>query len=139
MRAALALSAVLLLAGCGGGDQDFPRTATAVCEETNAEIRALGTPESFTDTQLFARQAKGAVDDQIRDLEKLEPPAEDAEAFDRYLATLRERARLLGQMAEAADATSMNDVRQVGTELGRIDVTAREQATAIGLGACEPQ
>lgn len=142
MRAALTLLALVLLGGCGGdgdGGDDFPRAATAVCEQANQRIIALGTPESFTETQLYARQAKDAVGDQIDAFEELEPPAEDAETVDLYIDTLRERERLLDGLAQAADATSMDDVRRVGSELAALGTTAREQATAAGIGACEPE
>ena len=141
MRRALGLLALVLLAGCGddgGGGEDFPRAATAVCEQANQRIIALGAPESFPDTQLFARRAKDAVHDQIAALAELEPPAEGADAVDLYLETLRERERLLASLAEAADATSMNDVREVGSQIAALDTTAREQATAAGIAACEP-
>ncbi len=138
---ALVLLALAAVAGCGGSDasEDFPRAATAVCERTNEEIRSLGAPESFPETQLFARRAKDAVHDEIAALEELEPPAEDADAVDLYLETLRERERLLANLAEAADATNMNDVRQVGSQIAALDTTAREQAAAAGIAACEPK
>lgn len=139
---ALALLALVAVAGCGGGSgatEDFPRAATAVCERANQEIRALGAPESFPDTQLFARRAKDAVHDEIAALEELEPPAEDADAVDLYLETLRERERLLASLAEAADATNMNDLREVGSQIAALDTTAREQAAAAGIAACEPE
>lgn len=77
--------------------------------------------------------------DQIAALEELDPPAEDADAVDLFLETLRARARLLTNLAEAADATSMNDVRQVRSGIAALDTTAREQATAAGIAACEPE
>jgi len=141
VRGALTLFALALLAGCGGGGsgEDFPRDATAVCDRANQRIVALGTPASFTETQLYARQAKDAVGDEIDAFENLEPPAEDADAVDLYLETLRERERLLASLAEAADATSMDDVREVGSQIAALDTTAREQAAAAGIAACEPE
>ena len=141
MRAALATLALALLAGCGGGEEgrDFRPAAIAVCDETNDEIRALGAPDSFPDTQLFARRAKDAVHDQIRGLAELEPSAEDADAVALYIDSLRQRERLLGQMAEAADAGSMHDIRETGTQIAKVDDTAREQATAAGIAECEPR
>lgn len=140
MRLALLLGAVAL-AGCGGsgGSESFRADALEVCAEANDRIRELGTPESFTDTQLFARQSRDVVGDQLEDLRELEPPPEQAEAFELYLATLEERERILGRLTEAADRNSMNDLRQIGTQLEVLTTTAREQATVVGLGECEPR
>ncbi|HUH14355.1 MAG TPA: hypothetical protein VML35_00560 [Gaiellaceae bacterium] len=66
------------------------------------------------------------------------PPAEDADAVALYIDSLRVRERLLGQLAEAADAGSMNDIRETGTQIARLDDTAREQAAAAGIAECEP-
>lgn len=140
MRAALAGAAVLALAGCGGvaADEDFAERAVAICTEANDRIRALGAPESFTATQLYARRAKDAVADEIDELNDLSPPADKRGAFDLYLVTLEERQRLLGRLAEAADSNSMQDVRTTGGAIQTLGDTAREQATAAGIPACEP-
>jgi hypothetical protein len=141
VKALAALMLLLALAGCGGaaGDGDFAERAVAICTDANERIRALGAPESFTATQLYARQAKDAVGDELDDLRELSPPADRADSFDVYLVTLEERQRLLGKLADAADATSMSDVRGVGTEIANLDTTAREHATAAGIAECEPQ
>ena len=140
-RVTAAAFAVLALAtGCGAsGDDDYAERALAVCEDANGRIRGLGAPESYTETQLYARQAKDAVADEIDDLNDLSPPADVEDAFDLYLVTLEERQRLLGRMAEAADANSMTDVQTVGSEIDALGQTAREQATAAGIAECEPR
>lgn len=120
-------------------DEDFAERAVAICDETNDRIRALGAPESYTATQLYARRAKDAVADQVDELNDLSPPADMREAFDLYLVTLEERQRLLGKLAEAADSTSMQDIRTTGGEIQTLGDTAREQATAAGIAACEPR
>ena len=138
--AATTLALAALTAGCGSvGDEDYAERALAICEDTNTRIRGLGTPESYTDTQLYARRAKDAVADQIDELNDLGPPADVEDSFDLYLVTLEERQRLLGRMAEAADANSMNDVQAVGSEIDALGQTAREQAAAAGIAACEPR
>lgn len=141
MRATLALAALLALAGCGGAaaDEDFAERAVAICDDANDRIRALGAPESFIATQLYARRAKDAVADQIDELNDLSPPADRRAAFDLYLVTLEERQRLLGQLAEAADGNSMQGIRTTGGEIQTLGDTAREQATAAGISACEPR
>ena len=144
MPAALALALMVFALGAcggsgGGGSETFRADALEACAEANERIRELGTPESFTDTQLFARQSRDVVGDQLDELRELEPPPEQSEAFALYLETLEERQRILGRLTEAADQNSMGDLRRIGSQLEALTTTAREQATAVGLGECEPR
>jgi hypothetical protein len=144
VRTALVL--VLLLAltasGCGGDEaspEAFRSDALEVCRTANDRIRALGTPESYTETQLYARRAEDAVADQIDELDELSPPAELQDSYELYLATLQTRQRQLGGLADAADQNSMQDLQRVGSELDALGATAREQATTLGIAECEPR
>lgn len=138
MRAALAIL-VLLLAGCGGGNSraDFVADATEICKRTEERVKALGTPESFTETQLYARQAKDAVGDEIAELGDLTPPPELDDAFARYLGTLRERHEQLDRIAEAADENSMHGIQVAGSAMDVITAKARTQSRAAGIADCE--
>lgn len=139
MRAALA-TLVLLLAGCGGGDSraSFVTDATKICATTNDRVEALGTPDSFTATQLYARQAGDAVGDGIYDLEALTPPQELENAFKRYLTLLAQRRVALASMAEAADANNMRRIQEVGSDLDAVNKKARAEARRSGIAECEP-
>jgi hypothetical protein len=139
---ALALLALLaLLAGCGGGNsrESFVSDALAICGKANERVRLLGTPESFTETQLYARQSKDAVRDELDELRDLTPPPELEDAFAAYLQTLEQRHRQLDLLADAADENNMAIVREVGTELGVLTTRARTQARRAGIEECEPQ
>jgi hypothetical protein len=138
MRAALAIT-VLLLAGCGGGSSraDFVADATEICTKANERVKALGAPESFPETQLYARQAKDAVGDQIADLSDLAAPAELDDAYAQYLVTLDERRQQLDRLAVAADGNSMRAIQQVGSDMDVITAKARTQARAAGIAECE--
>jgi hypothetical protein len=140
VRAALALLLLVLVAGCSGGNSrnDFVNDALEICRTSNERVQALGTPESFTDTQLYARQSKDAVGDEINGLRELTPPAELEEAFAQYLATLEQRRRQLELLAEAADKNNMASIQGVGTELGVLTAKARTQARRAAIAACEP-
>lgn len=138
MRVTLAI-VVLLLAGCGGGNSraDFVADATKVCTKANERVKALGAPESFPETQLYARQAKDAVGDQIADLGKLTAPPELDDAFAQYLVTLDARRKQLGLLAAAADRNSMRAIQQVGSDMDVITAKARSQARTAGIAECE--
>jgi hypothetical protein len=142
LTAGLAAVTLALLAGCGGGgsgSESFREDALEICRDANDRIREWGTPESFTETQLFARRSNDAVGDMIDELEELEPPPEQADQFELYLESLEERRRILARLTDAADRNSMNDLRETGTQLQNLGSTAREQASAIGLAECEPR
>jgi hypothetical protein len=130
----------LLAAGCSGGNSrnDFVNDALEVCRTSNERVQALGTPESFTDTQLYARQAEDAVADEIDALGELTPPAELEEPFGQYLATLEQRRRQLDLLADAADQSNMADIQGVGTQLNALTARARTQARRAAIAGCEP-
>jgi hypothetical protein len=142
LRTSIALLVAFALAagGCGGGSgsESFASEATQICAEATAEIRALGAPESFTETQLYARRAKDAVSDELAALRDLDPPAESEDAFARYLGTLEQRRTELDRLAEAADGNSMTSVQQAGSALGALEAKARREAQSAGIPECEP-
>ena len=141
MKAALTIGLVVVLAGCGGGSsrQNFIEDASAICAHTTDRVRALGTPDSFTATQLFARQAKDAVGDGIDELDDLTPPEELDDAFVRYLATLDGRRTVLDRMGEAADANNMKGIQEAGSELDVVNARAKSQARRAGIADCEAE
>jgi hypothetical protein len=135
----LALLLVIALTGCGGGSsrESYVGDATEICREMTQRIKDLGAPESFTDTQLYARRAKDAVADGIRDLRDLDPPPELEDGFARYLATLELRREQLELLAAAADQNSMTAVQQVGTNLDVLNAKGRQDARRAGIPDCE--
>ena len=139
LRLLVTTLALLLLAGCGGGNsrESFVSDAVEICKETETRLRELGTPESFAQTQLFARQAYDAVGDQIRDLRELDSPQELEDALASYLGTLELRRRQLELLAQAADANRMDLIQEAGSELDVLTAKARTQARRAGLAECE--
>jgi hypothetical protein len=129
---------LVLAAGCGGGSSDdFAKEAVAICKRANERVTALGTPQSYTDTLLYARQAEDAVHDQIRALEELDPPDDAREHFDDYLDTLARRRVQLDHLSVAADANNISDIRSIGTQLNKLTREGRAQAKRAGLTECE--
>ena len=139
MRVAVAIVLLVLLAGCGGGNssESFVDDANGICSESNARVKALGTPESFTDTLLYARRAEDAVGDELDELRELEPPADVQGDFEAYLTTLEARRRELGLLADAADRNNMADIQGIGSTLNDLSRRAKMQARSAGLTECE--
>jgi hypothetical protein len=139
VRGAAAVFLLVLLAGCGGGDsrESFVDDATDICRRSNARVTALGTPESFTDTLLYARQAEDAVGDELDELSELSPPDELQAPFGEYLATLQDRRRQLELLADAADRNHMADIQGIGSELNALSTRAKSQSRRAGVPVCE--
>jgi hypothetical protein len=137
VRALVAVFLLVLAAGCGGGSSDFATEAAAICKRANERVTALGTPQSYTDTLLYARQAEDAVRDQIEALQELDPPDDDREDFEDYLDTLARRRVQLDHLSVAADANNISDIRGIGTQLGALTRQGRAQAQRAGLAECE--
>ena len=139
MRAAVAVLVLAVLAGCGGGGsrESFVEDAADICRRSNERVQALGTPESFTDTLLYARQAEDAVRDQLEELRDLDPPAELEDDFEAYLGTVEDRRRELELLAGAADRNTMSDIPGIGSQLNLLTTRARTQARRAGLIHCE--
>lgn len=138
MKSALALLLVLCAAGCGGDSRAaYVADATAICEEMTQRIQDLGVPESYTDTQLYARRAEDVVADGIDDFRDLKPPAELEDGHTRYLATLEQRRRQLQLLATAADENNMRKIQEVGSELEVLNAKGRQDARRAGFGGCE--
>jgi hypothetical protein len=139
VRVGLAIVLLVLLAGCGGGSsrESFVDDANGICRESNERVKALGTPESFTDTLLYARRAEDAVGDELDELRELDPPAELEGDFEAYLTTLEARRRELELLADAADRNNMADIQGIGSKLNELSRRAKMQARRAGLTACE--
>ena len=139
MKPVLTLLLVFALAGCGGGSsrENFVADATEICERMTQRITELGAPESFTETQLYARRAKDAVSDGIRDLRELTPPPDLEDGFTRYLNTLEQRRRQLDLLAAAADANDMIAIQEVGGELDVLHAKGKQDLRKAGITGCE--
>jgi hypothetical protein len=139
VRALVAVGVLLALAaGCGGGSSDdFAKEAAEICKRANERVTALGTPQSYTDTLLYARQAEDAVRDQLEALQELDPPDGARDDFEDYLDTLARRRVQLDHLSVAADANNISDIRGIGTQLNALTRQGRAQAQRAGLAECE--
>jgi hypothetical protein len=133
----------LLLAGCGGGDDDakadYVAAASAVCERGEAEADALTAPTGTEGLADYADEVVRIADAVREDLEALEPPEDDAEELrTRVLepfADVVEQGRSFAEQVRAAgdDTAKLLPLLSEAPDAGEVDV---EYLREYGLDAC---
>ena len=115
MRRLAAALPLLLVAACSGGGGDdleerrnaYLDRAEAVCERTNADIDALGTPAGVEQVPEFADKAVAIVQRTVEELSAVEPPEEDrAEVEQKVLEPLADDVETAEQYAEQVKAAA---------------------------------
>ena len=143
MRLALLLTAVFVVAGCGGGDgqlsaEEYQEQGNAICTKYEGEIDAVPAPSGDDPQQLTAYLDKTIplAEQQIADLRALEPPEDDQKTHDKMLA---EADGLLGSARDLRTAVVAGDENGVNDAIAEADASnkqADELATDLGLDSC---
>jgi hypothetical protein len=145
MKRAAGLAAVLALLGaaCGGGDdgdrlseEEFRTQANAICEEYDAKIAEIGSPESPEDIPEFVEQGIPVIEEGLAELRALNPPAELEEDYNAMLDETEKAipaARDLSEAAAEGDAEAVQEAIEQGQ---RADEASDRFATELGLDAC---
>jgi hypothetical protein len=117
MRRLTALLAVVVLAGCGGGDRlskaDYQREVHKVGETLGSSIRGLGDLGNNPNLKEASKQIE-ELQDALRkaadDLDGLEPPADIGSAHDELVEGIHGFA---DELDELSDATADGDVQRI--------------------------
>lgn len=146
----ISLLSAVLLAGCGGTDNDldvgvdapegseYPQAAEQVCEDVSAgfDEAQRETPRSFEQAEELMTALAGVGADGQELLEGVEAPDERAQAYERYLQARAEAVALLEDGLEAAreaDGQAYEDARRA---LADGAAERRRLAVAAGLSGC---
>lgn len=138
----VALVPALAVAACGGDDggEDFTAQADAVCTESAERINALftkeGAPTSAEEAAALGAKLVGSRQQEIDELEALEPP-EDLEAGYQDFVAARKEVLAGEESRQAADEQA--DRRASELAAAQVDeafAAADEAAEGIGLEAC---
>jgi hypothetical protein len=140
-----ALAAALALAGCGGDDggggeplsqEDFVAQADAICEEYEAKLDALGTPQSQEDLAEFAEKSVPIAEEGQGKLAELTPPADLQEAYDEWLAQGDKAVDIVQRLEQAAQDNDQEEIQAIATEAQAADERSEELATQLGFEEC---
>jgi hypothetical protein len=135
--AAAAVAAALTLTACGGSDgpsrADFVKNAEAVCNDVNAQLRALGNPADIAEFKRMAPRAIALMADGNKRLGDVKAPKDLQDDYDSLLASLDEQAADVREASEAADDAGVTAALARETAAQRDAVAL---AKGLGLPAC---
>ncbi len=143
LRGLAVVAAAAVLAGCGETPSrplsraEFQRRANAACARADAEVQALpsylAAPGDAVAVAVLLADTRPILDDLVRRLRRLTPPAGDQSAWAALLQATRARE---GALAGLEHAAATGDARAAGRAGQAIAATSTE-ALAGGLGLAE--
>jgi len=143
------LMAAAALAGCGplgddgeGGaaltEEEFAARGDEICRAAQEQVAEVqrDPPASREDSIRFTEELIAVFEDEIAELEALEPPDDRGEAFDRYMEARRETVELLEQGRDAAEENDAEGYADAQAEVAAGQVERAELAQEAGLSGC---
>jgi hypothetical protein len=140
-RAVPLLVAVALAAGCGGGNArlsqaEFSAKGNAICRDLYRHLNAMTGPSDSETLAGVMKKGRGYTEDAIDDLEDLEPPATAEAAFEQFLARIRDEAKLMQDVQDAAEANDLPKAMREADRGTNLDEQANAAASKAGLKVC---
>lgn len=144
------LLAVICLGACGGGGgtasggdrlsaAEFREQADAICAEYEGQLDALGAPTSLNDLEDFVAKAVPILEEGNAELNRLRPPEELEEQWNRALEINNDQLATVRDLEEAVaegDQGRMQELLQQGNEAS---AEADRLAAEMGLEQCGNQ
>ena len=133
----LAVLAVAVAAGCGGGDSgNFAEDARARCAQARAEAKKLGGAVNAARLAQVMEERNTIIRELIGDLSELEAPDEQQADFERMLGYY---SQALGTQERVPHLLVDGDLAQARSLLTQAESQAAKGdgvAKRLGLGAC---
>jgi hypothetical protein len=142
VRTAQIALALVLLAGCGGGSgapltkEEYASKADAICASANSKIQSFGTPQTYADLAKVADKTLPLIDQAIKDLGKLEPPASEKAISDQWLAQWRNLRGDLQEIRDAAKTGNTQAVKALVPKATEHNSKTNALATQLGMSVC---
>ncbi len=136
-----------VLAACGGDDadtdegEDFASQASAICIDAGEEITAinleLGHEQDAQDTIEKVKAVQSVREESYPKLEALEPPSDQADDFDAYLAQRQETIDLVEPQLEALESGDEEEIAATGSAVQASSEKSQELAAELKLTGCD--
>jgi hypothetical protein len=144
-RAALvAFALVVLLPGCGGGSgsgkpltkEEYASKADAICGKYNDQANAFANPQNLSDLAKVADKTLPLLDQAIKDIDKLVPPASEKALSDQWLTQARGLKDDLKEIRDKAKAGDIQGVKAVVPKATEHNSKSNALATQLGMSVC---
>jgi hypothetical protein len=140
-RALLLLPLAALAAACGGGDDRLSREelqsrVNAICTKVDRQLQELGEPASIDEVAEFARKATRLAREGVADLRALEPPEDDEQQYDRFLAEGDRVVALSTRLEKAAEDADAEALEQILEEARASEERSDRIARDLGFVEC---
>jgi hypothetical protein len=127
--------------GAAGGslsEQEFVQQGDEICRAAQQQVAEIqrNPPTSRQESARFAASLIEVFEDEVSQLEGLEPPAGRQDAYDRYLDARREAIDLLEQGRRAAEENDPQGYADAQAEVAAGQVKRAELARESGLREC---
>jgi hypothetical protein len=134
--------AIGLVAGCGGGGskrlskEEYASKADAICAKYNQQTKALQNPTSLKELGDVADKTLPILDNALKDLHKLKPPADEQATADQWLAQVKNLKGDLQEIRDKAKANDMQGVQAVVPKATEHNNQSNQLATQLGMKVC---
>jgi hypothetical protein len=141
-RAVAFLAAGLIVAGCGGGGGDrlskaeFVSRADGICQQYEAKLDALGTPQNQKELAAFADKAVPIAKQGRDDLGDLNPPEDLEDEYDAWLEQGDKAIDIVERLRTAAGDGDQAEIQKIAQEAEQTDREANRLAGQIGFKRC---
>jgi hypothetical protein len=124
--------------GGGTGEGDFVTTGDEICRDAQERVAEVqrDLPTSRQESALFAESLIDIFVREVGELQALDPPEDDREAFDRYLDAREEAIGFLRDGLEAAERNDPEAYADAQAEVAAGQVDRAELARQAGLREC---
>ncbi|HEV3376599.1 MAG TPA: hypothetical protein VG126_04905 [Thermoleophilaceae bacterium] len=146
MTALAAVLATLVLAACGGGDdeefsEDFPGLSERIAALGEEVGNALETADTASDRELAGQFERfdQRLGELRRELEELEPPEDLADERDDLVRAMGDVRESLGDIADAAEDGDPQAAREATLELVEGSTELRDAREALNRGVREAE
>jgi hypothetical protein len=142
MRVLLAAGlALLLLAGCGGGDDrlsdsDFRAQANKLCVAYSQRVNALPDPGGYADLAQYAVSAHKALVTALDGLKALHPSDALDSDYKAWLASNDRSLQRVDALEQAAKDRNDAEIQRLSAAANSEDVRADRIATRLGIAQC---